>query len=252
VIEATGLTKIFMDPRRGGEFRAVDGISFTCRPGRIFGLLGPNGAGKTTTLRILATSLVPTAGRATVDGIDVVARPAEARARLGFCTGATGIYERLTPREMIRYFGRLYGRAEDEVERRVEELLDLFRLRPYADVACGRLSAGNRQKVSLARTIVHDPPVLVFDEPTTSLDVLVARTVTEFVAECRARGRTVILSTHIMSEVEKLCDDVAILHEGRILLQGTVAEVKAQAGTDSIEDLFFSLIDHGCATPRSA
>ncbi|MFI5403286.1 MAG: ABC transporter ATP-binding protein, partial [Planctomycetota bacterium] len=237
------LTKIFQDPKRGGEFRAVDGISFTCQPGRIFGLLGPNGAGKTTTLRILATSLVPTGGRATVDGIDVVRDPAGARARLGFCTGATGIYERLTPREMIRYFGRLYGRPEADVERRVEELIDLFALRPYADTLCGRLSAGNRQKVSLARTIVHDPMVLVFDEPTTSLDVLVARTVTQFVADCRARGRTVILSTHIMSEVEKLCDDVAILHRGKILLQGPVAEVKARAGVASIEDLFFSLVD---------
>jgi sodium transport system ATP-binding protein len=242
VIEAKGLTKIFSDPKRGGEFRAVEEVSFTCQPGRIFGLLGPNGAGKTTTLRILATSLVPTAGSAAIDGIDVVKNPAGARARLGFCTGTTGIYERLTPREMIRYFGRLYGRRDDEVERRVEELLDLFALRPYADAACGRLSAGNRQKVSLARTIVHDPPVLVFDEPTTSLDVLVARTVTRFVAECKERGRTVILSTHIMSEVEKLCDDVAILHRGRILLQGPVAEVKARAGVTSIEDLFFSLV----------
>jgi sodium transport system ATP-binding protein len=242
VIEAEGLTKIFHDPKRGGEFRAVEEVTFTCRPGRIFGLLGPNGAGKTTTLRILATSLVPTAGRARIDGIDVVKDPAKARARLGFCTGATGIYERLTPREMIRYFGRLYGSPEPEVERRVEELLDLFALRPYADTFCGRLSAGNRQKVSLARTIVHDPPVLVFDEPTTSLDVLVARTVTEFVAACRARGRTVILSTHIMSEVEKLCDDVAILHRGRILLQGPVNEVKERAGIASIEDLFFSLV----------
>jgi sodium transport system ATP-binding protein len=242
VIEAEGLTKIFFDPKRGGEFRAVGGVSFTCRPGRIFGLLGPNGAGKTTTLRILATSLVPTAGRAAIDGIDVVRDPAAARARLGFCTGATGIYERLTPREMIRYFGRLYGSGEEAVERRAEELLDLFALRPYADTSCGRLSAGNRQKVSLARTIVHDPPVLVFDEPTTSLDVLVARTVTEFVADCRTRGRTVILSTHIMSEVEKLCDDVAILHRGRILLQGPVAEVKEKGGVGSIEDLFFSLV----------
>lgn len=251
MIEAVGLTKIFYDPNRGGEFRAVDGISFTCTPGRIFGLLGPNGAGKTTTLRILATSLVPTAGRATVDGIDVVKDPAAARARLGFCTGATGIYERLTPREMIRYFGRLYGRPAAEVEARVEELIDLFDLRPYANTACGRLSAGNRQKVSLARTIVHDPMVLVFDEPTTSLDVLVARTVTQFVADCRTRGRTVILSTHIMSEVEKLCDDVAILYRGKILLQGPVAEVKERAGVASIEDIFFSLIDRCEAQPSA-
>lgn len=249
MITAEGLTKIFYDPKRGGEFRAVDGISFACVPGRIFGLLGPNGAGKTTTLRILSTSLVPTAGTATIDGVDVTEEPAAARRHLGFCTGTTGIYERLTPREMIRYFGRLYGREGDALEERVAELLALFDLRPYADMPSGRLSAGNRQKVSLARTIVHEPPVLIFDEPTTSLDVLVARTVTDFVDACRDKGRTVILSTHIMGEVDRLCDDVAILHEGRILLQGPVEEVKARAGVDSIEDIFFSLIDACEAAP---
>jgi len=251
MIVAEGLTKVFVDPKRGGEFRAVDGVGFECRPGRIFGLLGPNGAGKTTTLRILSTTLVPTAGRAAVAGFDVVRDPARAREHLGFCTGTTGIYERLTPREMIAYFGRLYGMRGATLRTRVDELLDMFGLKPYAGTPNGRLSAGNRQKVSLARTIVHAPPVLIFDEPTTSLDVLVARTVTEFVAACREEGRTVILSTHIMSEVEKLCDDVAFLHEGKILLQGTVADVKARAGADTIEDLFFSLIDR-CDAARSA
>jgi len=251
VIVAEGLTKIFFDPNRGGEFRAVDDVGFTCRPGRIFGLLGPNGAGKTTTLRLLSTTLVPTAGRAEIDGIDVVARPALARARLGFCTGTTGIYERLTPREMVAYFGRLYGMGEEELGARIGELIDLLDMREFADSPNGRLSAGQRQKVSLARTIVHDPPVLVFDEPTVSLDVLVARTVTDFIAACRERGRTVILSTHIMAEVEKLCDDVAILHRGRILEQGTVEEVKQRAGADSIEQIFFARID-ACDDARSA
>ena len=248
MIVAEGLTKIFQDPRAGGEFRAVDGVSFTCEPGRIFGLLGPNGAGKTTTLRMLSTTLVPTSGSATVDGVDVVKEPAKARSRLGFLTGTTGIYERLTPREMVTYFGRLYGLSKRAVAARVEELFELFDMMSFADTPNGRLSAGMKQKVSLARTIVHDPPVLVFDEPTSSLDVLVARTVTDFIAECRTRGRTVILSTHIMSEVEKLCDDVAILHEGRILTQGPVGEVLAEAGKDNIEDLFFSLIDP-CRAP---
>ena len=243
MIVAEGLTKIFHDPKRGGEFRAVDDVSFTCQPGRIFGLLGPNGAGKTTTLRMLSTTLVPTAGTARVGECDVVEEAARARRSLGFCTGTTGIYERLTPREMTRYFGRLYGIGEEALAARIEELFDLFDMHAFADTPNGRLSAGMRQKVSLARTIVHDPPVLIFDEPTVSLDVLVARTVTEFIAGCRERGRTVILSTHIMGEVEKLCQDVAILHKGRILEQGTVDEVKARAGTDSIEDLFFRLID---------
>ncbi|MEM8884502.1 MAG: ATP-binding cassette domain-containing protein [Planctomycetota bacterium] len=243
MIEASGLTKIFHDPKRGGEFRAVDEVTFVCRPGRIFGLLGPNGAGKTTTLRILSTTLQPTHGQARIDGIDVVERPDQARARLGFCTGTTGIYERLTPREMIRYFGSLYGIEGVALEQRTEDLFDLLDMHEFADTPNGRLSAGMRQKVSLARTIVHDPPVLVFDEPTTSLDILVARTVVEFIAGCRDRGKTVILSTHIVAEMEKLCDDVAILHKGKLLEMGPVDEVKARAGTDSIEELFFQRID---------
>jgi len=247
MIQAEGLTKIFHDPKRGGEFRAVDDASFECRPGRIFGLLGPNGAGKTTTLRILSTTLKPTHGTVVLDGVDVVADPDGARARLGFCTGTTGIYERLTPREMIRYFGRLYGLAGDPLERRCGELFDLLDMHEFADTPNGRLSAGMRQKVSLSRTIVHDPPVLIFDEPTTSLDILVARTVVDFIADCRDRGKTVILSTHIVAEMEKLCDDVAILHKGKILEQGPVDEVKARSETDSIEDLFFRRID-ACET----
>ncbi len=241
MIEVRGLTKIFHDPKRGGEFRAVDDVSFICHPGRIFGLLGPNGAGKTTTLRILSTTLRPTVGSVTVDGIDVEVHPDRARERLGFCTGTTGIYERLTPREMIRYFGRLY--QLDNIDARTEELFDLLDMRSFCDTPNGRLSAGMKQKVSLARTIVHDPPVLVFDEPTASLDILVARTVVEFIADCRDRGKTVILSTHIVAEMEKLCDDVAIMHHGRILDQGPVDELKAKAGTDSIEELFFQQID---------
>ncbi|MFQ5844033.1 MAG: ABC transporter ATP-binding protein [Planctomycetota bacterium] len=250
MIVAEGLTKIFPDPRRGGEVRAVDGVTFTCRPGRIFGLLGPNGAGKTTTLRILSTALVPTAGTAAVEGCDVVADPVGVRRRIGFLTGTTGIYERLTPREMVRYFGRLYGMEGGALRSRLEEVFDLLGMHDFADTPNGRLSAGMRQKVSLARTIVHDPPVLIFDEPTTSLDVLVARTVMEFIEERRSSGRTVLLSTHIMGEAERLCDDLAIIHEGRILDQGTVGEVKARAGSDRIEEVFFSLID-ACAETAS-
>ena len=243
MIVAERLSKIFHDPRRGGELRAVDRVSFTAQPGRVFGLLGPNGAGKTTTLRILSTALVPTEGRAEVMGLDVAADPVGVRSKIGFLTGTTQIYERLTPREMIRYFGRLYGLGDDAVEQRIEELFDMLDMHSFGDTPNGRLSAGMKQKVSLARTIVHDPPVLIFDEPTTSLDVLVARTVVEFIAACRDRGRTVLLSTHIMGEAESLCDDLAIIHRGRILDQGPVAEVKARAHSDRIEDIFFSLID---------
>ena len=147
---------------------------------------------------------------------------------------------------MIQYFGRLYGL--ENLDARTEELFDLLDMRSFCDTPNGRLSAGMKQKVSLARTIVHDPPVLVFDEPTTSLDILVARTVVEFIADCRERGKTVILSTHIVAEMEKLCDDVAIMHRGKILDQGPVDELKARAGTDSIEELFFQRIDACDAT----
>jgi sodium transport system ATP-binding protein len=241
MIIADGLTKIF-DDRRRGPVAAADRLSFTCLPGTVFGLLGPNGAGKTTTLRMLSTLLTPTAGTARVLGFDVRQSPHEVRRRIGFVSGDTRLYDRLTPRETVRYFARLYGLDEATLRDRTDDLFNRFGLEPYADTLVQRLSSGTRQKVSLARALIHDPPALIVDEPTTGLDVLVARTVLDLLAGCRGEGKTILLSTHVMGEAERMCDAVAVLHEGRILDQGPLAEVKARAGATTLEDAFFALI----------
>jgi sodium transport system ATP-binding protein len=238
-IHVADLRKIFTNRKRG-PIRAVDGVSFDCRPGRIFGLLGPNGAGKTTTLRVLSTALRPTTGIVRVLGHDVVRDPDRVRQSIGFLSGATGLYERSTARELLRFFGTLFGRDGRELDARVGELAGFLRMEPFLDQACGRLSSGQRQKVGIARTLIHDPPVIVLDEPTANLDVLVARDVLRFVEAERSRGKTILLSTHIMSEAERLCDDVAIIAEGRILRQGTREEVSAGG---RLEDVFFALLD---------
>lgn len=241
MIEVNNLTKVFWDRMRG-QVKAVDCISFTCMSGQIFGLLGPNGAGKTTTLRILSTVLKPHSGTAVVAGCDVLRDPQKVREKIGFISGTTGIYEKLTPLEMVHYFGRLYGMDKERLEERVEEVFSLLEMKDFAYTLNGKLSSGMRQKVSIARAIIHDPPVLVFDEPTVSLDVLVARSVQDFIAMCRERDKCVILSTHIMSEAEKLCDRIAIMHQGKILAEGTGEELRKKTGQSDLEGTFFSLV----------
>jgi sodium transport system ATP-binding protein len=241
MIEARNLTKVFQDKKRGAV-RAVDGISFRCEPGRIFGLLGANGAGKTTTLRMLATILTPTSGAATVAGFDVVAQPESARANLGFLSTATALYGRLTAREFVEYFGRLHGLSEDVLSRRVEELLARLEMNDFRDRRCEKLSTGMKQKTSIARVLVHDPQVMIFDEPTTGLDVMTARTIVSFIRECRERGKTVIFSTHVMTEAEKLCDRIGIIHGGKLLAEGTLEELRAKKGLHDLEDIFVSVV----------
>ena len=241
MIRIEELTKSFTDLRRG-SVNALEGISFEVRPGEIFGLLGPNGAGKTTCLRILSTVLKPTSGHATVAGYDVSQHPAEVRARIGFMSGNTGIYDRMTAREMVEYFGRLYGIEEQALQKRIDEIFTTLQMHEISDLLGSKMSTGMKQKVSIARTIVHDPPVLIFDEPTTGLDVLVARAVLKAIESLRDQGKCVVFSTHIMHEVEKLCDRVAIIYKGRILTSGTVAELEQQHGESDMEELFFDLI----------
>ena len=241
MIEVENLGKIFLDRRRG-EVRAVDDISFCCRPGEIFGLLGPNGAGKTTTLRVLSTVLQPSSGRAIVAGYDVVSQAQQVRENIGFISNSTGIYEKLTPQEMVSYFGCLYGMSKKQIAERIQKIFSLLDMHDFASTINSKLSAGMRQKVSIARTIVHDPPVLIFDEPTVSLDVLVAKTVVDFIALCRRENKCIILSTHIMSEAEKLCDRIAIIHKGNILAIGTLEELKEKTGQADLETVFFSLV----------
>ncbi len=240
-IRANELTKVFRDRSRG-EVTAARRVSFDCRRGEVFGLLGPNGAGKTTTLRMLSTILRPTSGTAVVAGHDVVADPIAVRRAIGFLSGNTGLYGRLTPRETLRYFGRLHHIPAGRLEARIEEMLDLFEVRAYADSRCERLSTGNRQKVSIARAVVHDPPVLILDEPTLGLDILVASAMVRFIADCRSRGKCVIFSTHILSEAEKLCDRLAVIHGGEVRAIGTLDELRERTGKRFLEDVFIALV----------
>jgi sodium transport system ATP-binding protein len=252
-IEVQNLTKTFQDLRRGAVV-AVDHVSFACRAGEIFGLLGPNGAGKTTTLRILSTVLRPTAGRATIAGYDVVRQAPEVRRNIGYMSAATGIYDRMTAWEMVEYFGRLYGMPDKRLRERMEYLFDTLQMNAFRDMLGSKMSTGMKQKVSIARTVVHDPPVLIFDEPTSGLDVLVARAVLETIRSLREQGKCIVFSTHIMREAEKLCDQIAIIHRGRILAAGTLGELTSEHGESDLEELFFGLIQRhdavNCASSR--
>lgn len=241
MIHVDHLCKQFGDFRRGPTL-AVDNVSFQVRPGEIFGLLGPNGAGKTTCLRILSTVLQPTSGRVEIAGFNVEEHPEQVRAHIGFMSNNTGIYDRMTAWEMVEYYGRLYGLSEDRLQPRLEEIFLTLQMNEIRDVLGSKMSTGMKQKVSIARTIVHDPPVLIFDEPTSGLDVLVARAVLETIASLREQGKCIIFSTHIMREVEKLCDRVAVIHKGRILATGTVEELLARYNQPDIEEVFFKLI----------
>jgi sodium transport system ATP-binding protein len=245
MIEAEGLTKIFRTKkkRRRVEILAADGVTFQCLPGEIFGLLGANGAGKTTTLRMLSTILRPTAGSARVAGFDIVQEPEKVRRHVGFLSTQTALYGRLTAWEFVEYFGRLYGVPEERLACRLEELSDLLEMKEFEGQRCDKLSTGQKQKVSIARTLVHDPPVMVFDEPTVGLDVMTQRTIVGFIRSCREQKKTVILSTHVMAEAEKLCDRLAIIHDGRIVATGALEELRAHHGIDDLEDLFLHLVD---------
>ena len=241
MIHVADLTKSFHDLRRG-EVVAVDHVSFDARAGEIFGLLGPNGAGKTTTMRILCTVLKPTSGVATMAGYDVFTEPGKVRQHIGFLSANTAIYDRMSAWELVEYFGRLYGLERDRLKQRMEEVFADLQMNHFRDILGAKLSTGMQQKVSIARAIVHDPPVLIFDEPTAGLDVLVARAVLDNIRRLRDRGKCILFSTHIMREVEKLCDRLAIISKGRILAIGSLEELRHQHGEADLEELFFQLV----------
>ena len=241
-ILATELEKTFVDPQRG-EVHALRKLSMQAEYGEIYGLLGPNGAGKTTTMRILSTILAPTAGSAQVAGIDVAADPLEARRRIGFLSNNTGLYPRLTARETLRYFGKLHGLAHDALEARIEELIDAFDMRAIADGRVEAFSTGQKQKVSIARAVLTDPPVLILDEPTTGLDILASSAMIEFIESRRAAGTCVIFSTHILSEAERLCDRIGVIHHGRVLAAGTQAELSELTGEEYLDRVFLALVE---------
>jgi len=241
MIEARGLSKVFEDKKRGA-IRAVDNVSFACHPGQIYGLLGANGAGKTTTLRLLATILEPDDGTAIVCGYDVLREPEKVRANVGFLSTATALYPRLTSEEMVAYFGRLNGLDEATLKRRVDDIFARLDMNDFRDRRCDKLSTGMKQKTSIARTLIHDPQVMIFDEPTLGLDIMTARTIVEFIRECRTRGKTVILSTHVMREVEKLCDVIGIIQSGKLLAEGSLAELREQHKLEDLEEIFVQIV----------
>ena len=241
MIQVNNLTKSYVDLRRG-QFVALGGVDFTVGAGEIFGLLGPNGAGKTTALRILSTVLQPTDGSAMVCGFDCVRQPELVRHHIGFMSASTAVYERMTAWEMVEYFGRLYGMDEEQLRERMEALFDRLQMQEIRDVLGSKMSTGMKQKVSIARAIVHDPPVMIFDEATSGLDVFVSRALLDAVAELRDLGKCIIFSTHIMREVERLCDRVAIMHRGQILASGTLEELRDSEDESDLEELFFKLV----------
>ena len=226
-----------------GATAAVAGLSFSVASGEIYGLLGPNGAGKTTTLRILAGILVPTTGSAHVAGIDVAQDPLSVRRRLGFLTNTTGLYPRLSGRELLGYFARMHGTSRDATAVRIDTLVAALSLGPFFERRCESLSTGERQRTSIARAVLHDPDVLILDEPTAGLDVLASRFLRDFVRAERDRGKAVLFSTHYLAEAELLCDRIGLLHRGRLLAEGTPAALRVAAGdAPSLEEAFLRLV----------
>lgn len=240
MIEVRDLCKTFPTP--GGVKTAVEDIRFTVNPGEVFGLLGPNGAGKTTTLRMLCTVLKPTDGTASVAGFDVVTQASEVRRHVGFLSANTGVYDRMTALEMVKYYGQLNEIPPDELEQRLDDLFTMLQMNDFRDVPGSKMSTGMKQKVSIARALVNDPPVLIFDEPTAGLDILVQRAVLDNIRLLRGRGKTILFSTHIMREVEKLCDRVAIMAHGKIVACGTLSDLRELYKQDDLEELFFALV----------
>ncbi len=241
-VKAEGLVKIFKDKKRG-QVRAVDDVSFEAHPGEVFGLLGINGAGKTTTLRMLSTMLKPTSGDASVCGFSVTRQGTEVRRNIGFMSTATSLYGRLTAREMVVYFGKLNRMHPDKIEKRMKVLFELFDMNEFADTRCDKLSTGMKQKVSIVRTVLHDPQVMIFDEPTAGLDVLTSRTIVDFVRQCRIEKKCVIFSTHIMDEVDKLCDRVGLIHNGKLLACEPIEDLKSYTDSGRVEDAFVKIVE---------
>lgn len=226
----------------GPEKLAVAGLSFTVHAGEIYGLLGPNGAGKTTTLRMLSGLIRPTSGRANVNGLDVVDDPMAAKRAIGFLTANTGLYQRLSPRELLPYFGELCGLDKAALRRRTEELIAFLDMGEFADLRCGALSTGQKQRTNIARALVADPPVLILDEPTLGLDVLTNRIILDFIRREREHGKAILLSTHYLNEAETLCDRIGLLHQGKLVAEGDMPALRVQTGQERLTDIFLTLV----------
>ena len=230
---------------KGDHVLAVDDINFSCEPGSIFGLIGPNGAGKTTTLRMIGTMLRPTLGNIIVNGYDTVKTPQSVKNSLGFLSGNTGLYERLTAEEMVRYYADLHQMSESQYKKNRDKLFDLLDMGDFARRRIGKLSTGMTQKVNIARTMIHDPEVVVFDEPTSGLDVMASRNIIKLIMQCKDDGKTIIFSSHRLGEIRSLCDKLAIIHKGKLFFNGSYDEFNSQNQSDTLEDEFIRLINKG-------
>ncbi|MBN1972519.1 MAG: ATP-binding cassette domain-containing protein [Sedimentisphaerales bacterium] len=240
-----GLIGLLQGFRGGREFFAVNNVSFCAKSGEILGLLGPNGAGKTTLLRMLSTALKPGRGTAKFMGVDLIENPLEVRKRIGFLSDSTGLYGRLTAREMITYYGKLHGMEREKLRQRMDELFNVLEMTEFVDKRNDSLSSGMKQKVSIARTLIHSPDIIMFDEPTTGLDVAAAEAILNFIESCKNQGKTVIFCTHHMHEVERLCDNVVILNKGNLCFQGSIEQMRAKSGQKLLDKAFLALIGLG-------
>ena len=238
MIETQGLRKTFDK----GRVVAVDDFSFTARDGQITGLLGPNGAGKTTTLRMLYTLLKPDAGSMRIDGLDPEAEPLQVKRAMGVVPDSRGLYDRLSARENIAYYGRLQGLDKASISRRIDELATVMDMHEFIDRRTTGFSQGQRVKVAIARALIHDPRTVLLDEPTNGLDVMTTRALRGFLRQLKNEGRCVVLSTHIMQEVAALCDRIVIIAKGRVAAEGTADELLRRSGRDNLEDAFVQLI----------
>jgi len=246
MIDVYDLVKTF-PTADGMEKSAVAGISFSIRAGEIYGLLGPNGAGKTTTLRILSGLLAPTSGRAMINGVDVTTDMLAAKKSIGFMTANSGLYQRLSPRELLLYFAELHDMRKAAGEKRVNELIDWLDMYDFADLRCGALSTGQKQRTNIARALIANPPILIMDEPTLGLDVLTNRLILDFIRRERTAGKAILLSTHYLDEAENLCDQIGLLHQGKIIAEGTMTELREQTGCERLTEAFLKLVGHSAA-----
>jgi len=240
-LQAHGLVKRF------GAVTAVEHVDLTVNAGEIVGLLGPNGAGKTTILRMLAGILTPTEGRVMVEGLEMASSPLEAKLRIGFLSGDTQLYQRLSPREVLDYFGRLYGVPDARRRQRIDHLIEELEMTSFAGRPCGTLSSGQKQRANIARAFLHEPDILILDEPTNALDVISGQFIIEAIRREKAAGRAVLFSTHIMGEAEYLCDRIVLLHEGRVLDEGPLAELLEHTGCRNLTDAFLQRVAEGHA-----
>jgi ABC-2 type transport system ATP-binding protein/sodium transport system ATP-binding protein len=241
MIDVTELCRRFRLPS-GGEVLAVDRLSFQVGPGEVYGLLGPNGAGKTTTLRMLLGLVRPTSGRATIQGFSSAEHPDEVKRRVGLVSTSAGLYPHLSVREMLLFFADLYGVDPGQAEGELKRLAELIGLGELLDRRCLTLSTGQKQRVNLARALIHRPPVLLLDEPTLGLDVLGSQVVADFVQHLRGEGKAVILTTHRLDEAERLCDRFGLMNKGRMVLAGTLAELRVSTGRETLVDMFIDLV----------